>query len=227
MSKKGRSRVALVKDCHSRIRGCCFQSSHSTSWGDVSVNSWGACQRCLRGCSTGLAASAAACHHCQVTVWLPHSGSSQHRWETAAGHPKGSIWTERQLPEGCCAHSLFLVPVSPSPHQSGLELQRPAESSCRCFSSTRARRRDTPAAGGSRPPPPCLQHCREADTARPAGRAGAGAGLPLAKPWLRQGCVCASLLTPPRPCSPRALLPPGIPPPALTLLTQGLAGSRE
>lgn len=176
-----------MKDCHSHIRGCCFQSSRSPSWGDVSVNSWGARQRRLRGCSTGLAASAAVCHHCQVTARLPSSGSSQRWWETAAGHPKGSVWTTGQLLEGCCAHSLFLVPVSPSPHQSGLELQRPAESSHCCFSSTRAQRRDTAAAGASRPPPPCLQHCQEPDTARPAEREPV-----LGCPWQSPGCVTAA-----------------------------------
>lgn len=149
-----------MKDCHSHIRACGFQSSRSPSWGDISVNGWGAPQRRLRGCSTGLAASAAVCHHCQVTARLPSSGSSQRWWETAAGHPKGSVWTTGQLLEGCCAHSLFLVPVSPSPHQSGLELQRPAESSHCCFSSTRAQRRDTAAAGASRPPPPASSTAR-------------------------------------------------------------------
>lgn len=79
-----------------------------------------------RGHSTCICAS-------QAVLGLLSSGSNQHCWEVAAGHQKGGFG-----PRGSSKRNAFgigvplassslvcLIPVSPSPHQSGLELQWP------------------------------------------------------------------------------------------------------
>ena len=199
-----------------------------------------------RGCSIRDCAS----HHRQMTgPGLLSSGSGQHCWEAAAGHRKGSIWAKGQLQEGCLCIAVptassspaRLVPASPSPHQSGLELQRPGWH----------RQQHQKAAAAAAPPPGPRE-----ETSQPLGRAGCplpayGTAIrqtrpghsPKREPVLscpRQSsgdapaasgpaCVCVTADTAEamRPLLPPAPTPSGIPLRDPALLARGLAGCRR